>query len=95
MIAIIHLFFILLKIKYCVSTATTLEFLKISLEIPSDDKMKPEVKKILKNYESQIVEIGKDFEVCHGSDSVYTKCLEVFNQIGVKFGNFLKIFSIF
>lgn len=72
------------------------EFLKIEIEIPSDVnyEMKSEVHKIIEENETEVVEIGKDFDVCIGSDSNRAKCVEIFNRIGVKSGDTFEIYLI-
>lgn len=67
-------------------SAATFIFLDKELEIPKDidSTLVQKVREITVYYENQVTEIGKDFDVCIGSDSNFEKCLEIFNRIGVR-----------
>lgn len=68
-------------------SVTTVKFLNKELEIPKEvlnSLLVDKVREIIEDYENQVFEIGKDFDVCVGPDSNYDGCLEIFKRIGVR-----------
>lgn len=65
------------------------QFLNKELEIPKNVKSElvSKVRELIEYYDHEMVEIGKDFAVCSGLESNFTKCLETFQRIGVKSGD--------